>query len=356
MTSVPSAREDILALRSYVAGDQIDDTIRLNANEAPQPHWMDGDQAALNRYPEVHPHALRDRMAALFDMPAANLLVTRGSSEAIDVLIRAWCRAYADSIITTPPTFDMYRVYADIQGVQMIDVPVRADIDFRLDADAVLAECTSSTKLIFICSPNNPTGTLVPEEDILKIVRGSKDKSLVVVDEAYIEFSARNSMASKVLHYDNLVILRTLSKAHALAGARCGAAIACEEIVGVMSKVLPPYSFPTPVIDAVMSALDGDRIDQSTDAVVEIITERDRVFEQLKSVDCVTKVWPSQSNFLLVSFRDLSAAQTQLLSDGILIRNFDGVPGLEECARITIGTPAENDALLRSLAKFGGSK
>jgi len=353
MTSVPTAREDILALRSYVAGEQIEDTIRLNANEAPQSHWIDGGQAALNRYPEVHPQTLRDRMASLFDMPAANILVTRGSSEAIDVLIRAWCRAYADSIITTPPTFDMYRVYADIQGVEMIEVPIRADNDFRLDTDGVLDRCTSSTKLIFICSPNNPTGTLVPEEDILKIVRGRRNKSVVVVDEAYIEFSDRNSMARKVLDYNNLVILRTLSKAHALAGARCGAAIACEEIVDVMSKVLPPYSFPTPVIDAVMSALSGDGLNQSMEAVAGIVTERDRVFEALKSVTCVAEAWPSQSNFLLVRFHDLTSAQAQLLNDGILIRNFTNVSGLENCARITIGTPAENDALLKSLTKSG---
>jgi len=353
MSHVPTAREDILALRSYIAGEQIDDTIRLNANEAPQSHWIDSDQAALNRYPEVRPQTLRERMALLFDMPAANILVTRGSSEAIDVLIRAWCRAYADSIITTPPTFEMYRVYADIQGVQMIDVPISADNDFGLDADAVLSECTSSTKLVFICSPNNPTGTLVPEEDILKIVAGRRNKSVVVVDEAYIEFSDRNSMARKVLDYDNLVILRTLSKAHALAGARCGAAIASEEIVAVMSKVLPPYSFPTPVIDAVMSALSGDRIDESSDAVARIVAERDRVFEQLKSATCVMKAWPSQSNFLLVRFHDLASAQDQLLNDGILVRHFGSVPGLEGCARITIGTPSENDALLKSLTKFG---
>lgn len=353
MTSVPVAREDILALRSYKAGAQVDDTIRLNANEAPQSHWFDGEHSALNRYPEVHPLTLRKRMAELFDIPTNNLLVTRGSSEAIDVLIRAWCRAYRDSLITTPPTFEMYRVYADIQGVERIDVPLDADQDFALDADAVIDSCTDSTKLIFICSPNNPTGTLVPEEDILKIIEARQQKSLVIVDEAYIEFAERDSMANLVQEYDNLVILRTLSKAHALAGARCGAAIACEEVVDVMSKVLPPYSFPTPVIDNVMNALAGDRLNKSAESVAGIIAERDRIQAILPSISCIRNYWPSQSNFLLVRFHNLAGIQDHLFEHRILIRDFGSYPGLDNCARITIGTADENNALLEALNTYG---
>jgi histidinol-phosphate aminotransferase len=353
MTSVPVAREDILSLRSYQAGDQVDDTIRLNANEAPQSLWTETTASGLNRYPEVHPLTLRARMAELFDVSANNLLVTRGSSEAIDVLIRAWCRAYRDSLITTPPTFEMYRVYANIQGVQMIDVPLNADDNFALNTDAIIDNCTPSTKLIFICSPNNPTGTLVPVNDILKIVENRQQKSLVVVDEAYIEFANRKSMASLVSDYSNLVVLRTLSKAHALAGARCGAAIACQEIVDVMSKVLPPYSFPTPVIDSVMNALAGERPGKSAESVAGIIGERERVQVSLASISHIQKVWPSQSNFLLVRFGNLAAIQAHLFEHRILIRDFGSVAGLENCARITIGTHADNDALLNALASFG---
>lgn len=351
MNVVPAARQDILGLKSYQPGAQISNTIRLNANEAP---WTSGG-TRLNRYPEVHPHALRKRLAELFGVPPENLLVTRGSSEAIDVLIRAWCRAYTDSIVTTPPTFEMYRVYADIQGVNMIDVPLDAGNGFALDADAVIGSCAPETKLVFICSPNNPTGTLVPEEDILRIARAREGQSVVVVDEAYIEFAGRDSLANRVFEFNNLVILRTLSKAHALAGARCGAAIACEEIIDVMSKVLPPYSFPTPVIDTVIEALAGTRIEESAAAVAGVVAERERVFAELGNLGCVTERWPSRSNFILARLSDLVAVKDHLLDRGILIRDFGSTPGLENCARITIGAHDENNALLDALADYGSN-
>lgn len=349
MTAMPAARQEILELKSYKPGAQIGDTIRLNANEAP---WSsDGD--GLNRYPEVHPQRLRRRLAELFGVSPANLLVTRGSSEAIDVLIRAWCRAYRDSLITTPPTFEMYRVYANIQGVEMIDVPLDTAKNFALDADAVIEHCRTDTRLIFLCSPNNPSGTLLAEKDILKIVDSRAGKSVVVVDEAYIEFSDRESLAARVLEFENLVVLRTLSKAHALAGARCGAALGCEPIIGVLGKVLPPYSFPTPVIDTVIAALSGSRLEKSLAAVNEVIAERQRVFNELENLDCVTQLWPSQSNFILARLTELAPIRECLLDYGILIRDFDGTPGLENCARITIGTRHENDALLAALHKYG---
>jgi len=347
--SAPAARQDILDLKSYRPGAQVTDTIRLNANESP---WSrPGD--TLNRYPEVRPRALRNRLAELFGVPAANLIVTRGSSEAIDVLIRAWCRAYTDSLLTTPPTFEMYRVYANIQGVHLIDVPLDVQHNFALDAEAVIAKCTAATKLIFLCSPNNPTGTLIPEDDILEIVRRRSGQSVVVVDEAYVEFADRKSLATRVLDFDNLVVLRTLSKAHALAGARCGAAIACEPIIDVMSKVLAPYSFPTPVIDTVLDALTPDRLQASQAAVAAVTAERRRLSSSLSGIDCVTQVWPSQANFLLARFTNLGAIREYLLNSGILIRDFGDTHGLDNCARITIGARRENDALLAALQRYG---
>lgn len=351
MTGTPAAREDILALRSYQAGAQIDGTIRLNANEAP----LSRNGSALHRYPEVHPVTLRERMAGLFEMPPENVLVTRGSSEAIDVLIRAWCRAYVDNVVTTPPTFGMYRVYADIQGVETIDAPLDA-MNFSLDTRAVIGKCTASTKLVFICSPNNPTGALAAEQDILAVLDSRRGRSIVVVDEAYIEFSDRRSIAARILEYDNLVVLRTLSKAHALAGARCGAAIGCREIIDVMSRVLPPYSFPTPVIASVLEALSGEHAVRSAAAVAAIIGERERLHRELATLPCIEKTWPSQANFILTKFKDLAAAQQHLLRQKILIRDFSSTAGLADCARITIGTVAENNALLDALKGFGDSR
>ena len=190
-------------------------------------------------------------------MPAKNLLVTRGSSEAIDVLIRAYCRAYRDSMITTRRQplrcTDSMQM---LQGIEIIDVPLLRDNDFAFDtACGSRLQQARIPKLVFICSPNNPTGSMVSTDDILRIVEDRCGKSIVVVDEAYIEFSGRDSLASQVSNYENLVVLRTLSKAQALAGARCGAAIANEATIDVMCRVLPPYSFPTPVIDCVLKAL-----------------------------------------------------------------------------------------------------
>ena len=346
------ARKDILALRGYDAGEQQPDTIRLNANEAPRSHRLDDDMLAMNRYPEVHPVSLQNKMAALFGVPAKNLLVTRGSSEAIDVLIRAYCRAYRDSLITSPPTFEMYRFYADVQGIEMIDVPLLRDNDFAFDTNAVLAASRPETKLVFICSPNNPTGSMVSTDDILQIVEDRRGRSIVVVDEAYIEFSGRDSLACQVSNYENLVVLRTLSKAQALAGARCGAAIANEAIVDVMCRVLPPYSFPTPVIDCVLRALSGEQVETSRRFIADIVSERERLAERLCELEIVETIWTSHANFLLARIDDLAGVQGYLHGQGILIRDFGDQPELANCARITIGSHEENTALLAALSTY----
>lgn len=346
------ARKDILALRGYKAGDQAPNTIRLNANEAPRSHWFDDDALSMNRYPEVHPVSLQNKMADLFGVSSSNLLVTRGSSEAIDVLIRAYCRAYDDSVIVAPPTFEMYRFYADVQGIEMIEVPLVRDNDFALNTSAVLAACKPNTKLIFLCSPNNPTGSLVPKDDILRIAANRRGKSIVVVDEAYIEFAGRESIAHQVGDHENLVVLRTLSKAQALAGARCGAAIAQATAIDVMCRVLPPYSFPTPVVGCVLKALSREQIETSKQFIADIVTERERLFVRLARLEIVDAVWPSHANFILTRFGNVDGVQDYLRSHRILIRDFGDQPDLTNCARITIGTREENDALLGALSAY----
>jgi histidinol-phosphate aminotransferase len=213
----------------------------------------------------------------------------------------------------------------------------------------LLAACTEHTKLIFLCSPNNPTGSLVEEADVRAIAESRRGKSLVVIDEAYVEFSGNGSMSRLVGDFDNLVVLRTLSKAHGLAGARCGVAIACEDLISVMGRVLPPYTFPTPVIETVLAALEDDRVVRSAAAIADIIGERQRLFESLGELGVVETAWPSAANFILVRFRDLPTTRDYLQSRNILIRDFSNYPALGNCARITIGTAAENDALLQAL-------
>ena len=264
------ARPEIRTLKAYVAAEQITGMIRLNANESPESPWAHLDRAPLNRYPEVRPAALQARMAELYGVNADCVLTTRGSTEAIDTLIRAFCRPYTDNIVVTPPTFDMYKVYADVQAVELNEVPLDAASDFAFDADAVIAAADADSKLIFVCSPNNPTGTVAERSDILRVADARRGRSVVVVDEAYIEFADRDSMIPDIFERDNLVVLRTLSKAFALAGARCGAMIGRPEAVLLMSRVLSPYSFSTPVTERVLDAMTDDGF-READALVVVI-------------------------------------------------------------------------------------
>lgn len=341
-----------MSLQAYRPAEQVPGSVRLNANEAPTALESSGG-TSLNRYPEVHPVRLQQRMAELFSVPAEQLLVTRGSSEAIDVLVRTFCRAYSDNLIAATPSFEMYRFYAAVQGVELIEVALQPDQAFRLDVDGILGSCNDDTKLIFLCSPNNPTGGLVSQSDILKLARARRNLSIVVVDEAYVEFSEQASLAQSAHNYDNLVVLRTLSKAYALAGARCGAAIACKDLIEILSRVLPPYSFATPVMERVLAVLGDDGVDQSSAAIGGIIAERQRMFNSLGPQKAVARIWPSQANFLLVQFHDAESVLSHLQAERILVRDFSTQPGLDNCARITIGSPAENDALLAAIAKVG---
>jgi histidinol-phosphate aminotransferase len=343
MTIESLARPEIRDLHAYQTAVQSDGVLRLHANESPD------RSNRLNRYPEIRSAELQSRLADRFGVAGENLLVTRGSSEAIDLLIRTFCRAGQDNIVITPPTFAMYQVYADIQGAETIRCPLHAKQDFAFDADSVSESCTASSKLVFICSPNNPSGNLVPRSEIIRLIEARRDKSIIVVDEAYIEFSDTGSMADRIDDYENLVILRTLSKALALAGARCGAVIGSTAVTRMLNGVLAPYALATPVIDCVLHALSTDDGQSGQSRIQGIVAERERLYEQLAAHDLVQKVWPSQTNFLLVQFRDLVEIQNHLRRKRILIRDFSDQPGLENCARITVGNPDDNDRLLAAM-------
>lgn len=348
------ARPEIRDLQSYETAVSLSGALRLHANESSWPMATDGK--SLNRYPELRPVELRSRLADRFGVCHNKLLVTRGSTEAIDLLIRTFCRAGQDNIVVTSPTFSMYQVYADIQGAETISCPLLPEEDFAVDADALNNSCTASSKLIFICSPNNPGGNLVPRSEIIRLLHARKGKSIIVVDEAYIEFSDTGSIAELVADYENLVVLRTLSKALALAGVRCGVAIGSATLIRMLDSVLAPYALATPVIDCVMHALSSDESSAGETRVNRIITERERFRELLAGNNQVRKVWPSQANFLLVQFRDLATVQKRLQSESILIRDFSSQPGLDNCARLTVGSPDENNRLLEvlNLVEDGG--
>jgi histidinol-phosphate aminotransferase len=352
MSLLARARPELAALKGYSSArmEASGGRILLNANESP---WASaGDPGGtLNRYPDPQPAALRARLAALYGVPADAVLVGRGSDEAIDLLTRAFCRAGIDSVLVSPPTFGMYQVCADVQGAVVIRVPLRAEAGFALDADAVLAAVNESTKLVYICTPNNPTGSVVPADDIRRIASALAGRALVVVDEAYAEYSDAPSFTPEAARADgNLAVLRTLSKAHALAGARIGVLVADPAIIGLCRRIMAPYPLPQPCVEAAERALSPDALAATRLRVASTIRERDRLAVALAALPGVRTVFPSQANFLTVRLDDAAGAYRALLARGIVLRDVSHQPGLAECLRVSIGTAAENDAVLAALA------
>lgn len=346
------ARPEIRGLSAYQTVASREGAIKMNANEAPVAVGA-GVENGLNRYPALRPVSLTRRMSAYYGVSADNILATRGSSEGIDLLFRAFCAAGHDEVLLTPPAFEMYRVYASIQGARIVNMPLQADTDFSVDTDALLGACSERTKLIFLCTPNNPVGTTIPREQILEIVEARAAKSVVVVDEAYIEYSDTESLASLVSRYENLVVLRTLSKALALAGVRCGAVIASAGLVRLLDSVLAPYALSSPVIAAAELALSNEQLVEAKESIGRIVAERERLRGALGDCGAVQQIWPSQANFLLVRFRDLDKVKSHLEADGIVIRTFANDPTLNDCARITVASAADNSRLLMAIRGLG---
>ena len=333
--------------RGAVPIARIDDAVRLNANEAPWTSGRDRFRRPLNRYPEVRPARLRSSLAGRFGCDERELLVTRGSSEAIDLLIRSFCTAGVDNVVTTHPTFSMYAHYALVQGVEHRPVALDPADDFRFDADRVVDACDDDTKLVFVCSPNNPTGTVVPGDTIVALAQRLEGAAAVVVDEAYVEFAASGSLVERLHDIDNLIVLRTLSKALAYAGARCGAVIGPTDVISMLDAVQAPYALATPVVECVEDALEAEWLREAETRVAGIVAERERLVDALSRYPFVDYVWPSEANFLLVRFDDVDRLLDATREANVLLRYFG--PPMVDCVRITIGSPGENEQLLACL-------
>jgi histidinol-phosphate aminotransferase len=345
MSVLDLARPEIRAMQPYSSArmEASGGQILLNANESP---WSsNGDDLGCNRYPDPQPAALIDALAALYGVQRDQLLVGRGSDEAIDLLVRAFCRAGEDAILIQPPTFGMYAVCARIQNATVIEVALAAD--FTLDVDAVLAAVTPAVKLVFICSPNNPTGQTVPRAAVERLVQALAGRAVLVVDEAYVEFAEAGSVADLIGQYDNLAILRTLSKAWALAGARVGSLLAHADVIALLRRIMPPYPLPLPCVAAALAALSAPSVAAEHIAVID--EQRDVMRAALARVAGVREVLPSQANFLAVRFDDAGAVYQRLLAAGIVVRDVRRYPNLADALRITIGTPAENARVLAIL-------
>ena len=318
---------------------------RLDANESPWPH---DDAAPLNRYPEPQPAALRDALARLYGVRSDQLWIGRGSDEAIDLLVRAFCRAQRDNIVSIVPTFGMYKVAARLQGANWRELPLRADEDFALDPVRLLACVDDDTRIVVLCSPNNPTGTC-HHAHIETLARALHGRALLLVDEAYIEFSDSKSAASLIDRYDNLAVLRTLSKAHALAGARIGALLASAPLVALVSAIAAPYPVSTPCTVAALRALEPVALAETMRRVTTLVAERNRLAAALAASPAVSQVWPAAGNSLLVRWHDAARSFARLLGAGVLVRDVSAQTGLDGCLRISVGSPAQNDQVLAAL-------
>ena len=303
----------------------------LDANENP---FSNG----YNRYPDPRQLSLKSSLAEIKGIASDKIFIGNGSDEAIDLCIRIFCEPRIDNIVTIRPTYGMYSVSAAINDVEVREVPLGRD--FILSADAMMAACDNNTKLMFICSPNNPTGNSMPVEQLrwmLEYFYG-----VVVVDEAYGDFSSQTSMLTLLDEYSNLIVLHTMSKAYGLAALRLGLAFAHPSIIELFSNVKYPYNINLAGMERAAELLERNVADE----IALIKEERSRVKQQLSQMECVEKVYPSDANFLLVKVADAKAMYDALIQEQIIVRDRSHVPGCEGCLRITIGTPQENDRLL----------
>ena len=333
------------ARRAGVSG-----SVWLNANESAWRNPADGGLGA-NRYPDPQPEVLRARLGTLYGVRADQVLVGRGSDEAIDLLVRALCRPGQDAVVIAPPVFGMYAVSARLQGAPLVEVPLRDGANgFESDLDAMAsAAIAHGAKLVFVCSPANPTGQAIAAADLRDLARRLAGRALVVVDEAYGEYSDQPSLARGIDDQPNLAVLRTLSKAHALAAARIGCLLADASLVQVLRNCQAPYPLPSPCVQLALAGLSEQAQALTRQHVQAVRAERERLRVELASCPGVRRVYPSQGNYLLARFEDAGLAFARLLAAGVVVRDMRASPQLADALRISIGKAEENDAVLAAL-------
>ncbi len=335
-------RANIRRLKPYASARdefQGEAAIFLDANENPY-------DTGYNRYPDPYQRILKERIAELKQVHPDRIFLGNGSDEAIDLLLRAFCEPHKDNIVSIEPSYGMYRVCADTHGIEVKSVLLEED--FSLNHKAILKEKNKHSKIIFLCSPNNPTGNNLDPKGIEKILK--KFKGLVVVDEAYIDFCPDETKVSWLEEYPNLVILQTFSKAWGLAGIRLGMAFAHPELIRILNKIKMPYNINTLTQEYALEAL--EKVEEKENYVEEILAARTAMFSALKEVKCVEKIYPSSANFILVKVDEATKLYHYLIERGIVVRNRSNVALCEGCLRLTVGTSEENTALLQGMERF----
>src|SRR6478735_6073556 len=326
--------------RSEFEGDA---QIFLDANENSLGSTLNNN---FHRYPDPQQKQLKQKLSAIKNVPVENIFVGNGSDEAIDLLVRAFCNPGVDNILIFPPTYGMYEVSAEINDVAIHKILLTTD--FQLDVDAIRNGIDDTTKIIFVCSPNNPTGNLLKTESIEWLLKNFN--GIVVVDEAYIDFAAIQSWSQRLKEFANLVVLQTLSKAWGLAGLRIGFAYASKEIIHVFNKIKPPYNISEATQQIALEALQNEQA--AKEKTNTLVQQKERLLEYLKQFDFIKNIYPSNANFILVKVNDAKSLYQYLVTKKIVVRNRSNQPLCENSLRITVGTPEENDTLLTALNEY----
>ena len=349
MTITTLSRQNVQALTPYQSARKLggNGTIWLNANEYPTSPTFQLSGKDLNRYPEPQPQAVVQGYANYTGVPPENVLVTRGGDEGIELVIRAFCEPNQDAILFCPPTYGMYTVSAETAGVACKTAPLTADFQLNL---AEIKQQLEGVKVVFVCSPNNPTGNLLKRSDLLELLQLTAGKAIVVVDEAYIEFCPQATLAKEMKNYPHLVIIRTLSKAFALAGLRCGFVLANSELIQILNKVIAPYPIPVPSADIAEQALQAENIGLVQARAQEILTNRQWLSDALADLPQVENVYDSEANYLLIKCQDGERGFKALWEQGIILRDQNKALNLQNCIRITVGTKKECESVVEAIA------
>lgn len=345
----------IFTLKPYQSARRIGlhGRVYLNANESPWENIIQYRHSNLNRYPEFQSRELLKKYADYTGLSSKHILITRGADEGIELLVRSFCNPNVDKIMFFSPTYDMYSITANIFNVQTIDIPILSN--FQLDINGIMKNI-HGVKLIYLCNPNNPTGNFFLRHDIIYLLELIPKTTLLIIDEAYIDFSIKESFVSKLYKYNNLVIVRTLSKAFGLAALRCGFVLSNINIINILQKVLAPYPIATPVSNMAIHSLNKKNIQFIQKNILKILKNKKFLFKKLKHFSCIEKIFDSQTNFILIKFFQSKQVFHHMVLNGIIIRDQSHKPGLQNCLRISIGTMNECIDLVTVLSIFEGKK
>ncbi len=346
MSILNRARPDIIAMSGYSSARKLHakkvGTVYLDANECPYEPLVGVD--GYSRYPDQQPEELVQALCRLYDVSSRNLMVARGADEVIDILIRTFCISYVDNIIVCPPTFAMYEHSAKLHGIETRKVGLAKE--FKVEVKGIVEASDENTKIVFICSPNNPTANLMDADGISELCRQFANKALIVVDETYIEFSGCDSFVNKLEHFDNLVVVRTLSKSFAGAGLRCGAGIAHSGVIELLLKILPPYPIPAPVVQTAVQILEPGNLERLATKRQELLEIKEEYIGKLEGLDEVDEVLSSQANFVLLRVKNAPEFLEKCLKGNFIVRDQSKQPGLDNCVRVAIGSRDEMDRLI----------